>query len=236
MKSFKQNGLRKNRFPVVDNFIRLTPEIPYILKGVLVTLKYAGLSMFFGLLWGCVLSIFKTSNNGFLCWMARAYTAVFRGTPLIVQLALIYYATPQIFGYKISAFEAGVLAFSLNSGAYVSEIIRGGIVSLDRGQFEASYALGLSKTQMMKDVIFPQAIKNILPALVNEMVDLVKESALVSVIAEEDLFRRANLVGAKYFIYFETLMLVAVVYFCLVMVLSKLAHYLEIRMNRHVAH
>ncbi|MGN6669965.1 MAG: amino acid ABC transporter permease [Candidatus Nucleicultricaceae bacterium] len=221
---------------MLENFIRLTPEIPYILKGIFVTLKYAGLSMFFGLIWGCVLSILKISNHRLLSWFSRAYTAIFRGTPLIVQLALIYYATPQVIGYKISAFEAGVLAFSLNSGAYVSEIIRSGILSLDKGQFEASYALGLSKTQMMKDIIFPQAIKNILPALVNEMVDLVKESALVSVIAEEDIFRRANLVGAKYFIYFETLMLVAVVYFCLVMMLSKLARYLEIRMNRHVAH
>lgn len=216
-----------------ENFIQLIPEIPYILRGIFVTLKYAGLSMVFGLAWGGVLSIFKISGNALLRRLAMVYTSVFRGTPLIVQLALIYYATPQISGYKITAFEAGVLAFSLNSGAYVSEIIRAGIQALDKGQFEASYALGLKKTQMMKDIIFPQAIKNILPALVNEMVDLVKESALVSVIAEEDIFRRANLVGAKHFIYFETLMFVAVIYFCLVMTLSKLACYLENRMNRH---
>jgi His/Glu/Gln/Arg/opine family amino acid ABC transporter permease subunit len=218
---------------VIENFIRLGPEIPYILKGIMVTLKYAGLSMMLGLIWGGVLSILKVSNSKFWKGVANAYTAVFRGTPLIVQLALIYYATPQLFGYKISAFEAGVLAFSLNSGAYVSEIIRAGIVALDRGQFEASQALGLTKRQMMCDIIFPQAIKNILPALVNEMVDLVKESALVSVIAEEDVFRRATLVGAKHYIYFETLMLVALIYFCLVMILSKLAHYLEVRMNKY---
>ncbi len=218
---------------MIENFIRLSPEIPYILKGIMVTLKYAGLSMVLGLIWGGVLSILKVSNSRFWKEVANAYTAVFRGTPLIVQLALIYYATPQLFGYKISAFEAGVLAFSLNSGAYVSEIIRAGIVALDRGQFEASQALGLTKRQMMSDIIFPQAIKNILPALVNEMVDLVKESALVSVIAEEDIFRRATLVGAKHYIYFETLMLVALIYFCLVMILSKLAHYLEVRMNKH---
>lgn len=218
---------------MVENFIRLSPEIPYILKGIVVTLKYAGLSMMLGLIWGGILSVLKVSNSKIWKGIANAYTALFRGTPLIVQLALIYYATPQLFGYKISAFEAGVLAFSLNSGAYVSEIIRAGIVALDRGQFEASQALGLTKRQMMRDIIFPQAIKNILPALVNEMVDLVKESALVSVIAEQDIFRRATLVGAKHYIYFETLMLVALIYFCLVMILSKLAHYLEIRMNKH---
>jgi ABC-type amino acid transport system permease subunit len=132
----------------------------------------------------------------------------------------------------MTAFEAGVLAFSLNSGAYVSEHIRAGILSVDRGQFEAAASLGISYFSTMKDIILPQAIKNILPSLVNESIDLLKESALVSTIGEMDLLRRANVVAAEKYIYFEPLLMVAAVYYVMVMVLSHFAKVLEIRLRR----
>lgn len=217
---------------MIFRFSDVLPSLPYILEGTLVTLKYTGVSIFFGFLLGILIALMKLSSVKPFSFFAKAYISLFRGTPLLVQLSLIYYATPQLFGYKITAFEAGVLTFSLNSGAYVSEIIRSGILAVDKGQFEASDALGLSYMLSMKDIILPQAIKNILPALVNEFVNLLKESALVSVIGEYDLLRRANIVAAEKFIYFEPLLLVAAIYYVLVITLSAFATQLEKRLRR----
>jgi His/Glu/Gln/Arg/opine family amino acid ABC transporter permease subunit len=214
------------------DFLKILPSVPFILEGVLVTLQYTLLSLFLGFLWGGALGLMKVSHYRFLDIFARIYTSIFRGTPLLVQLSLAYYAIPQLTGYQMTAFEAGVLAFSLNSGAYVSEHIRTGILSVDRGQFEAAASLGISYFSTMKDIILPQAIKNILPSLVNESIDLLKESALVSTIGEMDLLRRANVVAAEKYIYFEPLLMVAAVYYVMVMVLSHFAKVLEIRLRR----
>jgi His/Glu/Gln/Arg/opine family amino acid ABC transporter permease subunit len=214
------------------HFDQIIPSIPFLLGGALVTLKYVGLSMFFGSLLGCFLAFIKLSHMRILRIIANAYTSVFRGTPLLVQLSIIYFATPQLTGYDITAFQAGLLAFSLNSAAYVSEIIRAGIQAVDKGQFEAAQSLGISSLLAMKDIILPQAIKNILPALVNEAIDLLKESALVSVIGEMDLLRRANIVSAEKFIYFEPLLFIAAIYYILVMMLTQVAWLLEKRLKR----
>ncbi len=183
-------------------------------------------------MWGFVLALFKLGKWRGLRWFSSVYTSIFRGTPLLVQLTLIYFATPQLTGYRISAFEAGVLTFSLNSGAYISEIIRAGIAAVDRGQMESALALGLSYSQAMRGIILPQAIKNILPALVNEVVDLVKESSLISVIGEADLLRRAQIVAAEKYVYFEPLLVAATMYYCIVMILSIAAKVLEVRLRR----
>ena len=209
------------------HFDKIIPAIPFLLEGAVVTLQYAFLALFFGVLLGVIAAVMKLSNTRWLRAIANVYASVFRGTPLLVQLSLIYFATPQLTGYIISPFQAGLLAFSLNSGAYVSEIIRAGIQAVDRGQFEAAAALGISKFWLMKDIILPQAIKNILPALVNEAVNLVKESAIISVIGELDLMRRATIVSAEKYLYFEPLLFIAAVYYVLVTTLSYLAQYLE---------
>jgi ABC-type amino acid transport system permease subunit len=146
-------------------------------------------------------------------------------------LGLIYYATPQLTGYTISAFEAGVLTFSLNSAAYSSEIIRAGIESIDIGQWEAAQVLGLSRWQLLRGVIFPQAVRNVLPALVNEMVDLLKESALVSTIGEADLLRQAQKVASEKYLYFEPLIIAAACYYVMVMLISFSAKKLEQRLR-----
>lgn len=217
---------------MVIRFSEVIPSLPYILEGTLITLKYTGISILFGLLLGILVALMRLPGRGPLSWFAKAYTSVFRGTPLLVQLLLIYYATPQLLGYKITAFEAGILTFSLNSAAYVSEVVRSGILAVDKGQFEASDALGVPYRLSMRDIILPQAIKNILPALVNEFVNLLKESALVSVLGEYDLLRRANIVAAEKFIYFEPLLLVAAIYYILVVTLSTFANRLEKRLRR----
>ncbi len=215
------------------DFVQILPSIPFILKGALVTLQYTSVSIVLGLALGIFIALGKLSSLRTIRWTAATYTSIFRGTPLLVQLSLIYFATPQLTGYRISAFEAGVLAFSLNSAAYVSEIIRAGVLSVDRGQMEAALSLGIKYPLIMKDIILPQAIKNILPALVNEVIDLLKESALISVIGEADLLRRANIVAAEKYIYFEPLLVAAVMYYILVMILTGSAKLLEKRLQRN---
>ena len=211
------------------HFETIYASLPYIAGGITVTLKFAFASLLCGLPLGIILAISKLSNIFVLEKIATAYTAVFRGTPLLVQLGIIFYATPQLIGYPISAFEAGILAFSLNSAAYSSEIIRAGIKAIDPGQWDAAKVLGISATQTWVKVILPQAIRNILPALVNEMVNLLKESALVATIGEADLLRRAQIVAAEKFLYFEPLIVAASFYFVMVMVISFMAKKLEKR-------
>ncbi|ASS76196.1 arginine ABC transporter permease [Tumebacillus algifaecis] len=214
------------------NFERIVPSIPYMLEGIKVTLQFTLLSAVLGFLWGTVLSLFKISTIKPLRWFAVGYTSIFRGTPLILQLTIVYFATPQLTGYQISALEAGVLAFSLNSAAYISETIRAGILAVDKGQREAAMALGVPYRRMMLDIIMPQALKNILPALVNESIALLKESALVSTIGAADVLRRATIVGAEKYIYFEPLIVAGIIYYVMVMALTFGARLLERRLRR----
>ena len=209
------------------DFERIWPSVPYILGGVPVTLAYTSVSLGLGFVWGALLALCKVSHINFLKWFAGFYTSIFRGTPLLLQLFLIYYATPQLTGYIISIWEAGILTFTLNSGAYVSEHIRGGINSVERGQMDAALSLGIPYSLLMKDIILPQAIRNSLPSLVNEAVDLVKESALISVIGGTDILRRANQVASEKYLYFEPLLVAGFLYYVLVMILAFAAQLLE---------
>ncbi|MDA5107728.1 MULTISPECIES: amino acid ABC transporter permease [Brevibacillus] len=214
------------------DFAQIVPYIPFILNGIKVTLQVTLLSVVLGFIWGSILALIKISNIRILKWLAVAYTSVFRGTPLILQLTFIYFATPQIFGYNISKFEAAVLTFTLNSGAYISETIRAGILAVDKGQWEAAKALGVPYRQMMIDIILPQALKNILPALVNETIALLKESALVSTIGLADIMQNANIVKGTIFRYFEPYLIAGALYYVMVMLLTWLAHGLERRLRR----
>ncbi len=214
------------------DFTRILPDIPFILRGIPLTLLFTLLSVTLGLIWGTILSLAKIIGIKPLTWVANAYTSIFRGTPLLLQLALIYYATPQLTGYDISALEAGVLTFTLNSGAYMSETIRGGIQAVDKGQTEAALSMGVPYWLMMWDVIMPQALKNILPALVNESIGLLKDSALVSTIGVVEILRSAQIVGANKYIYFEPLLFAGLIYYVLVMGLTFGASNLERRLRQ----
>jgi polar amino acid transport system substrate-binding protein len=214
------------------SFAKIAPSIPYIIDGIRITLLFTALSAFLGFIWGTILSLFKISTIKPLTLFANAYTSVFRGTPLLLQIAIVYYATPQLTGYDIPALLAGVITFTLNSGAYISETIRGGILAVDKGQREAALSLGVPYRPMMLDVILPQAIKNILPALVNESIALLKDSALVSTIGVADLLRRAQIVGAEKYIYFEPLLFAGVIYYLMVMSLTWGGYALERKLQR----
>jgi His/Glu/Gln/Arg/opine family amino acid ABC transporter permease subunit len=216
----------------VNEFLQRLPSVlQYVLGGIPITLEYTFLSSFGGICLGLVFALMKVSKRLFFRRSAQLYTSFFRGTPMLVQLSIIYFGAPSLMSYKISPLMAGVIAFSLNSGAYVSEIVRAGIQSIDKGQFEAAKALGISHFAMMRDIILPQSLRNILPALVNEVVNVLKETALISTIGEEDIMRRAQLLAAETYSYFEPLLMAAFCYYILVMILSGFAKMLEKRLS-----
>lgn len=214
------------------DFGQIVPYIPFIVQGIKVTLLVTLLSVVLGFIWGSILALIKISKLGPLNWLAVAYTSVFRGTPLILQLTFVYFATPQLTGYNISQLEAAVLTFTLNSGAYISETIRGGILAVDKGQWEAAKSLGIPYRRMMWDIILPQGVKNILPALVNETIALLKESALVSTIGLADILQNANVVKGTIFRYFEPYIIAGALYYVMVMILTWVARVVERRMRR----
>jgi polar amino acid transport system permease protein len=198
----------------------------YIIEGIGVTLQYTLIALILGAIVGSMISLCRISHIKALKIFASIYTSVFRGTPLLVQLSLIYFVVPS-FGYNITVFESGIAAFSLNSAAYVSEIIRSGINSVDKGQFEASKALSLSYYDMMRGVIMPQALRNILPSLVNEAVNLLKETAIISVIGGVDIMRRAQTVSEESYDYLAPLITAACCYYILVLIFSTFAKIVE---------
>lgn len=214
------------------DFAQFIPSMPYILKGIAVTLKIVLLAGILGFALGIILSLFKISSFKFLGWIADVYTSIFRGTPLVLQLMLIYYGSPQVIGYQIEPYTAAILSFGLNSGAYISEIIRAGILAVDKGQKEAAMALGVPYGKMMWDIILPQALKNILPALMNEFITLTKESAIVTTIGVMDIMRRSYQVGAENYSFFEPLLIAGLIYYLMVVTLTMLGKVLERRMRR----
>ncbi len=201
---------------ILLDFERIWPSVPYILEGVQVTLAYTAVSLCLGLFFGALLALCKVSHTPVLKGFATLYTSLFRGTPLLLQLTLIYYATPQLVPYTISIWEAGILAFSLNSTAYISEHLRAGIEAVDKGQVDAALSLGI-----------PQAIRISLPSLVNEAIDLLKESALISVIGGADILRRANIVASEKYVFFEPLLIAGALYYVLVMILTFMSKRIE---------
>lgn len=206
-----------------------TASVPFIVQGIKVTLQFTVASLLCGAPLAIVLAAAKVSGFPFARSLANAYTTIFRGTPLLVQLGLFYYGLPQVTGYSITAFEAGILTFSLNSAAYSSEIIRAGIQSIDEGQWQAGHVLGLSSRQTFIYIILPQAMRNILPAIMNEMVDLLKETSLIATLGEMDVLRRAQIVAGQTYLYFEPLCVAALCYFVVVWTLGCGARLLERR-------
>lgn len=209
------------------NFSALQPYMANLGTAIQLTLMFTFLSTLFGFLCGIILTLIKISNIKVLEKFGELYTSIFRGTPLLVQLMLIYYATPQLLDYRITALQAGVLTFSLNSAAYISESLRGGILSVDRGQWEAAMSLGVPRKDMLKDIVFPQALKITLPSLINESISLLKDSSMVSVIGVADTMRWASLIQAKTFRAFESFIVAALVYYVLVMILTYIGKRIE---------
>ncbi len=213
---------------------------PFFIEGMRNTLILAFFTLLFGTLLGILMAMARLSPFRPLKWLATAYIEFFRGTPLMVQLMFIFYGLPMLgvtfpdvpFIENFQRFAAGIVAMSLNSCAYVAEIIRSGIQAVDPGQMEAARSLGFKKSQSMMMVILPQAIRNILPALGNEFVTVIKESSIVSVIGIADLMYRTNGVKAKNYKTLECLFIAAMIYFVLTFVSGRLISLMERRLRR----
>jgi len=199
----------------------------FIGQGVILTLQYTLISVLGGFLVALLLVVFQLSSVPFARWLANTYVSIFRGTPLLVQLSLVYFAVPLWCDIHISAFVAGVIAFALNSAAYLAEVIRSGVLAIDKGQFEAAQALNIPPVRAWISIILPQAIVYILPALINELISLLKETALISVIGEADIMRRAQLLAAEQYRYLEPLLIAALYYYLMVCVLTWCARRLS---------
>ena len=224
-------------------FIDSFPKI--LIPGLTVTIPLTVISFTFALIIAVIMALVQFANVKVLKQIARFYIWIFRGTPLLVQLSIIYFgffgaiSIPRlyIFGFiDISRFIPGVVALALNSSAYVAEIFRAGILAVDAGQTEAARSLGLSATQAMKLVVLPQAIKNVLPALGNEVVTMVKESSICSTLGMVELMFAAKTVATSTYISLAPYVLAALMYFCITYPAGKAIEALERRMRRGDKH
>lgn len=202
----------------------------YFVKGTLYTIALAAIGVFFGAIFGAFLAILKLANTRWLRWPATWYIEFIRGTPLLVQIFIVFFGT-QVFGLNLSAFASGCIALTLNSAAYVAEIIRAGISAVNKGQMEAARSLGMTRGAAMRYIILPQAIKNILPALGNEFVTVIKESSVVSIIGVSELMFMTGVVQGASFKPFIPLIITSLIYFALTFSLSRLLGVAERRMK-----
>ncbi|MDD4212048.1 MAG: amino acid ABC transporter permease [Bacilli bacterium] len=205
---------------------------PLLLKGLGVTLELSAITVFFGAFIGMFVCLLVKSPSKVLSFLGKTYVEVIRGVPLLLQLCAIY----LIFASTIGKFAATAVALILNSGAYVAEIMRAGIQAVDKGQTEAARSLGLSKTQTMIKVILPQAIRNILPAIGNEYVTIIKETSLAMTFFVGDLMTVQKEIGSVTYLYLEAYVAVALFYFVSTFTLSKLILAVERRMKRSVGY
>ncbi|WP_347268593.1 amino acid ABC transporter permease [Paracoccus sp. (in: a-proteobacteria)] len=205
---------------------------PQFLKGLMMTIGLSLPGFLFGLVIGLLLLAMLRARFAPLRWLASIYISFIRGTPLLVQIFFVYYALPGLIGVNMPAFFAGFLSLSLNSGAFVTEIFRGGLSSLPQGQWEAADALGLSRMTTWRRVILPQLFTRILPPLTNEFTMLVKASPLLSVITVVELTRSAQLVLQQTYLPVDAYFVAAILYFVVLAALSHLTRRMESRSER----
>jgi glutamine transport system permease protein len=210
--------------------------LPVLIQGAGVTVLLAALGTVLGMITGMLLGIARLSSSKIVSFAARCYIDFVRGTPLLVQIFIIYFGLPGLaknmgFNFSLNQLSAAVLALTLNSAAYLAEIIRGGIQSIEVGQREAAESLGLGPLETMTYVIFPQAFRRMIPSLGNEFITLLKDTSLVAVIGFEEVFRRGQLIVAQNYKSFEIYTAVALVYLVLTLLSSQLFDRLERWMN-----
>lgn len=205
-------------------------SLPVLLQGALLTLKFAVLSMAFGLVIGIVVALMGISHQRILKTVARIYVSIMRGTPLLVQIFVVYYGLPSV-GIALEPTPAGVLTLSLNVGAYLSESMRGAILGISRGQWMAAYSLGLTPIQTLRYIVGPQALRLAVPSLSNSLISLIKDTSLVSVITVTELLRTAQEIIAATYQPLPLYLAVALIYWILSTGLSVLQRLLERRLS-----
>lgn len=215
------------------NFELIRLALPALLKGALVTLQITATAFILGITGGTILGIAHTSKNKVLEWLVSTYVTIIRGTPMLIQIMVIYFVLPKI-GLHLPATLSAIVAIGLNSSAYVSQIIRSGIRSVPKGQIEAAQTLGISKSDTLRYIILPQALRVVLPALGNESVTLIKDSSLASYIGVAELFKEGQTVISQTYDSLSVYFVLAGIYLIMTTTVSYLVMLLERRSNRHV--
>ena len=214
---------------------------PMFLRGAGMTLLVSLIGTIIGFVIGLIIGVIRTipmPERGIKRYFIKivnailsVYIEVFRGTPMIVQAMVIYYGSAQAFGIDMNKITAAIFIVSINTGAYMSEIIRGGIVSIDKGQFEAAQAIGMSHFQAMINVVLPQAIRNILPATGNEFVINIKDTSVLNVIAVTELYFQSKSVAGSHFDYFDTFFVSCVLYFIMTFTVTRILRLIEKKLD-----
>lgn len=216
---------------MVEYFTVWVPRyLPFLLEGALVTLYLAAISMVFSLIVGLLVALGRLSGIRWLDWCLRVYLEIWRDVPLVVQLLVIYFTLPQI-GISLPAFWAGVLGLSLNLGAYLSEVFRSTIASIEKGQRDAGMSIGMSRTTVYRRVILPQAFIIALPTIGGYFISLLKDCSLVSFIAVNELLRHGTILISQTFQSMEIYFLVAAIYFIMSFLASSFVRWIELRLT-----
>lgn len=219
-------GLRVEMFENIWSYREL------FIRGIWVTLALTAVGYIGGFILGLFVGLGKLSKRKWIYYPAKIYVDFFRGTPLLVQILLIHTALiPSLFGHSLGFFVSGSLALMLNSAAYNAEIIRAGIQSIDKGQMEAARSLGMPHNTAMKLIILPQAFRRMIPPLGNELIALLKDSSLVTVIAAGDLLYAGKVVAGAYSRFWEPYLTVAILYLILTFIFGKIINYVEKRFS-----
>ena len=208
----------------------MVSSLPLLIVGAGITVQITAISVGLGLVIGMFVGIARICHVKLLRALATIYIDFLRGTPLLVQIFLIYFALPMVVGQRVDPFVAAITACGINSGAYIAEIFRAGIQAIDGGQMEAGRSLGMTWVQTMRYIIVPQAFKNIIPPLGNEFIALLKDSSLVSVIGFEELTRRGQLIIARTYGSLEIWITVAIIYLVMTLTISRLVSHMEKRL------
>ncbi|WP_216829657.1 amino acid ABC transporter permease [Alkalihalobacterium elongatum] len=205
--------------------------MPVLLKGMWITVLITVISLLIALVIGLAFGLCSISRNKLLRAIATIYVDLIRGTPILVQILFIYFGLPSATGITLSAFTAGVIAISINAGAYLVEIFRAGINSIDKGQMEAGRTLGFSYAETMRIIILPQAVRRMIPAFVNQFIVSIKDTSLLSVIGIAELTMSGQSIYAMNFRAFEILGMVGILYFILIYTLTLFSRWLERRLD-----
>ncbi len=205
--------------------------LPQLLLGLELTVKMTIFALILAVVIGMIACLFSISKVKPLNWISGFYLSVIRGTPLMVQAFFIYFGLTSALGIRISNFSAAIVVLCLNAGAYLSEIFRSGIAAVNKGQMEAARSLGLPYGVAMRKIILPQAIRIVIPSVLNQFIITLKDTSILSVIGCGELMRQANLITARNFRNFETYAIIAVMYYIVVMVLTKVFQIVERRLS-----
>jgi L-cystine transport system permease protein len=208
-------------------------SLPYVLEGIWYTLLISLVSMGIGLILGFFLALARTSKLKILQWPARLYISFMRGVPILVILFLLYFALPVV-GIEFTAVQAALIGFSINSAAYIAEVFRSSLSSVDKGQWEASTALGMKYWQIMKRIILPQSVRIAVPPLSNVYLDLIKASSLAAMITVPEIFQKARIVGAREYDLLTMLILVGLIYWAICSVMTIFQNYMEKRFAQYL--